>query len=510
MKILKKVLSLTSFSLICLLLFPKTVYAVPPPDFLFNVGAQIAQVFSIAVLFLGAIFSISYKFIRTRWEAMKSKKPIFIGISLIAIIGISAGAAYLYGQYKQNAEYEEWLAESQEYADLETESTIKPPTITPISKIDKLEMGATPTISGITTEEDLKFISTIENPDNDPTIDFIEDYYEAMANQELEKAYEMSKKSTNLKTFKSWYTNTTKITLDNLVRIDNTTSSLELTLYEDYEYTRYGTVMTLKFDNETPTQVASSSVRVLSKGGFADKGDGLMAIKSNSTEPFFTANENNALSINNSEFKKLLDSNSTDYIVLDAREDLEYENGHLDGSTHIRFADLRAGKWIEIPADKFVYVLCWSGIRGQEVAEFLRTKDVVASYLEGGATEWVAWGGAWTGNINFVQKYSEEKYKKLFTTPQVKVQVKNGAVLVDCREPEKFENWHISGSVSIPIMHTPTKDLDETFAQVPSGSKVITVCDGYVNCFDAKITAVGLEERGHEFLGRYNKPWEYE
>jgi hypothetical protein len=47
------------------------------------------------------------------------------------------------------------------------------------------------------------------------------------------------------------------------------------------------------------------------------------------------------------------------------------------------------------------------------------------------------------------------------------------------------------------------------FAQVAPGSRVITVCDGYVNCFDAKITGVELEQRGHTFLGRYNKPWEY-
>ena len=59
-------------------------------------------------------------------------------------------------------------------------------------------------------------------------------------------------------------------------------------------------------------------------------------------------------------------------------------------------------------------------------------------------------------------------------------------------------------------MYTPTNDLEKAFAQVPAGSTVITVCDNYVNCFDAKITAVELEERGNAFIGRYNKPWEYE
>jgi len=53
-------------------------------------------------------------------------------------------------------------------------------------------------------------------------------------------------------------------------------------------------------------------------------------------------------------------------------------------------------------------------------------------------------------------------------------------------------------------------EIEKTFGQVPANSQVITVCDAYVNCFDAKITGVELERRGHQFLGRYNKPWEYE
>jgi rhodanese-related sulfurtransferase len=506
-----------NFALICVVVFPETVYAVPPPDFLFNLGSQLVQAFSIAALFLSAIFSLSYQFIKTRLALIKSKKTFFISTSIVAIIGISIGSAYLYGNYKQQLEYDKWLAESEEYAQLqdEQEQYLESEKIPRNSttdtdgqtEIDKLQIGDTPDTS---TENDAKFISNIKNPNNDATIMFIENYYEAIANHSFDEAYEMSKKSTDLATFKSWYINTNRITLDKLMRIDNSTSSLELTLYEGDKYIRYGVLMTLKMKNKTPTQIASSSVRTLSEGKFIEKGNEIIAENKDQAADFYSENKDTPLSTSNSKFNDILRSGRNDYIVLDAREDLEYENGYLQESTHIRFADLQAGKWIEIPSDKYVYVLCWSGIRGKEVAEFLRTKNIVASYLETGANGWVQWGGTWTGNIEFSKKYSGENYKKLFTTDEVKEEVANGIILVDSREPWKFENWHIEGSINIPIMYTPTNNLEDTFDQVPTGSTVITVCDGYVNCFDAKITAVELEERGHKFLGRYNKPWEYE
>ena len=207
--------------------------------------------------------------------------------------------------------------------------------------------------------------------------------------------------------------------------------------------------------------------------------------------------------INNFDFKEIIENDEKNYIILDARENLEYENGNLPGSLHIRFADLRAGKWIDVPGDKNIIVLCWSGIRGKEVAEFLRTKKIVASYLEDGAKGWYDFGGEWSGNIMFADKYNEEKYRIVYDTEE------EGAVLVDCREPYKYNQDHIVGSFNIPIMHTSSVEFVKVFSQVPSGAKVITVCDSYVNCFDAKITGVELQNRCYEFLGRYNRPWEY-
>jgi rhodanese-related sulfurtransferase len=492
-----------------------TAYAVPPPDFIFNIGSQLVQIFSVIVIFLSAILSLSYKYIKIWLQLLPKRKFLFIGGSIISIILISLGSAYFYGNYKQQEEYNKWLSESQKYGELQIQSqkikrvsTDQSEKIKRDTSIDKLKIGET---NNSTINSNENFISLIENPNNDAQIKFIEDYYRYIATKDLDKAYDLSKKSVDLETFKSWYTDTTKITLGELVRIDTDTSSLELTLFEGDKFTQYGVLMTLKLENNQPIQVANSQVRILAQGTQGEAGEPNKIISNDNTQKsFFEINKDYPLSINNSDFQKTIDNKADNYIVIDAREDLEYENGHFPDSTHIRFADIQAGKWIEIPDDKYIYVICWSGIRGKEVAQFLREKEIVATYLESGASGWFDSGGKWVGGINFSGKYSDEKYKVTFTTTEVKEKVNNGVFLVDTREPWKFTEWHIDGSVNIPIMYTPTIDLEKAFGQVPGNSTVITVCDGYVNCFDAKITGVELEARGNTFIGRYNKPWEYE
>ena len=218
------------------------------------------------------------------------------------------------------------------------------------------------------------------------------------------------------------------------------------------------------------------------------------------------------LFITNEEFQNIREEQSlgNDYTVLDAREDIEFQNGFFPESLHIRFADLREGRWQDLSQENPIYVICWSGIRGQEVAIFLRERHLKAQYLEHGASGWVDFGGAWQGEIKFGDTYTGDRYQKVFTTEETIQQVKKNVWLVDTREPEKFAHKHISGSINIPLMYTPTEKLEETLVSVPAGVSFITVCDGYVNCFDAKLTGVELERRGRIFLGRYNKPWEYE
>lgn len=460
----------------------KSVLAVPPPDFIFNVGAQIAQFFSIAVLFLGAVLATVRQFAKVYLVRFGSKKIIWI-LLLVGIFGVSGGATYFYGQYEQNVAYQDWLEDSK----AQNAST-------PVSdtSLDQLKLGeeylSHPKEGLSSEEEDMKFIRT---------------YYTNLGNGNIGAAYAVSKKSVSLATYKDWYKNVTSLTIDDIQKIDENKFSLRLTLKEGEQVTNYGVLMTLTQDAQGNFRVQASDVRVLTAT------DGIsQPLLENSVEDvdFYSNNQTLSLAISNEEFQKVSANNP---FILDARENEEYDIGRFPKSTHIRFADLISGEWIRIPTDRVVYIFCWSGIRGKEVADFLRSKKIVARYIEFGADGWVDFGGTWVGGIKFSSQYPEERYQRLVTLDGLKVASSTGTSIVDSRIKEKYDTWHIPGSINIPIIYTPSSKIDVALDQLPHGSSVITVCDDFVSCFDAKITGLKLERKGHEFLGRYNKPWEY-
>lgn len=471
----------------------KSALAVPPPDFIFNVGAQVAQFFSIAVLFLGAILVTVRQAAKVYFIQMKNKKIIWIGL-IIGVISIASVGAYYYNQYQQTVAYQKWLEESKiQNANVAVSDT----------SLDQLKIDET-----ANTEEQKQ--EKIPRPKETPDVQFIRTYYANLGNGNIEAAYGVSKKSVPLETYKSWYKNVTSLIIDDLQKIDTNKYSLELTLKEGEKATSYAVLMTLAADSQGNFKIQSSDVRTLTaeenplqtENAFKPLPEDTINMGAN----FYEENKDLSLAISNNDFQLVSSGN---IFVLDAREDEEYDIGKFPNSTHIRFADLISGEWIRIPTDQVVYVFCWSGIRGKEVADFLRSKKIIAQYIQNGADGWVSYGGQWTGGIKFSSQYPQERYAHLVTLDELKEKSAQGAVIVDSRIKDKYNTWHIPDSINIPIIYTPSSKIDDLLNEVPSGKAVITVCDDFVSCFDAKITGLKLERKGHEFLGRYNKPWEY-
>jgi rhodanese-related sulfurtransferase len=81
-------------------------------------------------------------------------------------------------------------------------------------------------------------------------------------------------------------------------------------------------------------------------------------------------------------------------LVLDVREDEEWEAGHVDGSVHVPLMQL-AERYAELPemlaADQTL-VVCRSGNRSAYAAGFLIERGVDAVNLAGGLLAWSAAG----------------------------------------------------------------------------------------------------------------------
>lgn len=76
--------------------------------------------------------------------------------------------------------------------------------------------------------------------------------------------------------------------------------------------------------------------------------------------------------------------------VLDVREDVEWEHGHIDGAVHIPLMDLPQ-RLDEVPAGQ-VLVVCKVGGRSAQAAGYLGQQGMDAVNLDGGMVDWARAG----------------------------------------------------------------------------------------------------------------------
>lgn len=82
---------------------------------------------------------------------------------------------------------------------------------------------------------------------------------------------------------------------------------------------------------------------------------------------------------------------SESVILLDVREDEEWQHGHAAGAIHIPMAEIpsRIG---EVEPDAELFVVCRSGARSLRVVEYLARIGYEASNVDGGMVAWNAAG----------------------------------------------------------------------------------------------------------------------
>lgn len=84
------------------------------------------------------------------------------------------------------------------------------------------------------------------------------------------------------------------------------------------------------------------------------------------------------------EAKKRIDAGD---LLLDVREQDEYDEAHIPGSTLIPLSEF-ANRYDELPQDRDVVVYCRSGSRSAQAVNFLNDKGYDATNVEGGILAW--------------------------------------------------------------------------------------------------------------------------
>ncbi|MGB0972888.1 MAG: rhodanese-like domain-containing protein [Mycobacterium sp.] len=78
-------------------------------------------------------------------------------------------------------------------------------------------------------------------------------------------------------------------------------------------------------------------------------------------------------------------------VLLDVREDDEWQRGHAPGAQHIPMGDVPA-RMAEIDSDAELYVICLAGGRSQRVAQYLARNGYEAANIAGGMLAWARAG----------------------------------------------------------------------------------------------------------------------
>ena len=77
--------------------------------------------------------------------------------------------------------------------------------------------------------------------------------------------------------------------------------------------------------------------------------------------------------------------------VLDVREPIEWQHGHVAGSLHVPMSEF-ADRLGEVPVDRRLLVVCKVGGRSARVVQYLQQQGLDAFNLDGGLLEWHAAG----------------------------------------------------------------------------------------------------------------------
>ncbi|MDO4174290.1 MAG: rhodanese-like domain-containing protein [Eubacteriales bacterium] len=77
-------------------------------------------------------------------------------------------------------------------------------------------------------------------------------------------------------------------------------------------------------------------------------------------------------------------------LVIDLRKEREFRLGTCPGSIHIDWEDLESHV-AELPKDKPIYLMCYTGVTSDEYAELLQNRGYEVYSIEGGYRGYYRW-----------------------------------------------------------------------------------------------------------------------
>ncbi|CAD6368376.1 putative Thiosulfate sulfurtransferase [metagenome] len=169
----------------------------------------------------------------------------------------------------------------------------------------------------------------------------------------------------------------------------------------------------------------------------------------------------NNLAINQNELMDQLSDESV--LLLDIREIEQFDQGHIEGAATATCAEDKREKVLSrIPKSIKIILVDQDGTQAPEMVQLILDAGLSSQYLEGGMNNW-------QGEV------VQDPGAKQITPEQLwnRIQQNDNIFLLDVRTPQEFLEYHITGSVNIPLEYTFDA---ETTAMIPDDKDVIVIC----------------------------------
>jgi rhodanese-related sulfurtransferase/phosphohistidine swiveling domain-containing protein/membrane protein insertase Oxa1/YidC/SpoIIIJ len=200
--------------------------------------------------------------------------------------------------------------------------------------------------------------------------------------------------------------------------------------------------------------------------------------------------------------------------LIDVRETEENEMGRLAGTWHRRYPDLQASRDGLVREGVETILLCESGNRSSELADYFAKEGIRTHFMIGGHEKWVAEGRSMvdrrddsSGDIRAVPDFPN-KAVLLDTEAATRLFLEENVLFVDVRYPEDFARGHLPGAVNIPLRKLRSDEVAAALAALPK-RPIVAPCYDKRSSFFGLILGAKLSRLGHDFRGRYTVPHEW-
>ena len=166
------------------------------------------------------------------------------------------------------------------------------------------------------------------------------------------------------------------------------------------------------------------------------------------------------LGISSEQLEKNLTKKTMPLIVFDIRTKENFEKTHIAGSVHAVCNEKTKKKIIpNIPKNIKIVIVSESEEQSKKIAEMMSNFGLDTHYLSGGFS---SWKGVLSKGKTGKTILSEEVLDNL-----------DKEFLLDVRDSDEFSEYHIPGSVNVPLEKLFNK---ENFEKIPKDKSIVTIC----------------------------------